>query len=582
MAKDLYSNMNSLLKEVQRYNTKSTIAQVITAKSTAEIAGPDDDKQEKLLTSIDNSLTEIKNSLAAVVKKALGTKGNDAKDQGTDKEATTESKRRKEVKKDEEKTGRTLMGDMSDFLQGMKDANKEIAGYLLGKKEDEPVLPPKAATEATGINQDEGLKGDQVNPLILEQTQEVKKAVQESNKTLEKHTGILEKQVDVFEKVFDKTVDIHKLLDKNTPKTLSQRSFERNAPTKVSERPARAADRNAPTVTAAPSAAVAPLSATTTDVDKEYTQAARIQKEQDIQAQAEANAEAAGTSGGFNPLDLIPGKGVGKLATAAKGGGKLLKGLGTAAKIGGKMLAPLGIALAAGDAIGGYMNAEENLGIQDREATFGEKLSSGAGSLVSGLSFGLIDEKAAAKNIKHWTGAGPDNGSKVQAANPMLENEYDAMGNVIGTKISETPATVSKAAAVTTPSVATTTPSIASVSKAPANVEEWRAQFANNIRSADNMETIAPTDPRYKEITSRLNNPANLVPSAPSTSGGEMQVQSSENKMLSTEAVRQAPVRPIVQNSVQNNNSQTFVPMKPTPRSSGTSFERMLDRVAMG
>ena len=58
------------------------------------------------------------------------------------------------------------------------------------------------------------------------------------------------------------------------------------------------------------------------------------------------------------------------------------------------------------DAVSGYTNAAENLGIEGREATFGEKLSSSLGSAVSGLSFGLIDEKNASKGIANFFGAG--------------------------------------------------------------------------------------------------------------------------------------------------------------------------------
>ena len=90
-----------------------------------------------------------------------------------------------------------------------------------------------------------------------------------------------------------------------------------------------------------------------------------------------------------------PGTGkLGKLARLGKAG------LG----IVGKVAAPIAAVMTLSDAVSGYTNAAENLGIEGREATFGEKLSSSLGSAVSGLSFGLIDEKNASKGIANFFG----------------------------------------------------------------------------------------------------------------------------------------------------------------------------------
>ena len=73
-----------------------------------------------------------------------------------------------------------------------------------------------------------------------------------------------------------------------------------------------------------------------------------------------------------------------------------------------KAALPLAAAMATYDGVSGYNKAAENLGIEGREATFGEKMSSAGGSILSGLSFGLLDEKSTSQGIASFFGAGPD------------------------------------------------------------------------------------------------------------------------------------------------------------------------------
>ena len=93
--------------------------------------------------------------------------------------------------------------------------------------------------------------------------------------------------------------------------------------------------------------------------------------------------------------------------TAAGGGGMLSKAGGLAKGILGKAALPLAAGMALYDGVSGYQDAKDNLDIKDREATMGEKLSSAGGSLVSGLSFGLLDKKDTSKGIANFFGAGP-------------------------------------------------------------------------------------------------------------------------------------------------------------------------------
>lgn len=103
---------------------------------------------------------------------------------------------------------------------------------------------------------------------------------------------------------------------------------------------------------------------------------------------------------------------VAEAGTKAAGVGT--KALGGLSKFGGLAkgvlgkLGPVAMAgMAAYDAVSGFNEAGANLGIEGREATLGEKLSSAAGSAASGLTFGLLGKDTASKGIASLFGAGP-------------------------------------------------------------------------------------------------------------------------------------------------------------------------------
>ena len=108
--------------------------------------------------------------------------------------------------------------------------------------------------------------------------------------------------------------------------------------------------------------------------------------------------------------------------------GKMTRPLGRiasgAGRVLGKVAAPLAIGMAAYDAYTGYRDAGKNLGIKGREATTGEKLSSAAGSALSGLTFGLISPETISKSIAKATGAGP--GASSQDAAKEAQKKHAA------------------------------------------------------------------------------------------------------------------------------------------------------------
>jgi len=117
----------------------------------------------------------------------------------------------------------------------------------------------------------------------------------------------------------------------------------------------------------------------------------------------------------------------GGIANAAKAGSKLGGFLKGAGRVLGKAALPLAAATAAYEGFTGYNEAADNLDIKDREATFGEKLSSAGGNIVSGLTFGLIDKKDASKGIANFFGAGADKKdsqpSKSETKDTFIANE---------------------------------------------------------------------------------------------------------------------------------------------------------------
>jgi hypothetical protein len=94
-------------------------------------------------------------------------------------------------------------------------------------------------------------------------------------------------------------------------------------------------------------------------------------------------------------------------AVSKKGG--LLGKIGRAGKflgrVAGKAALPLAAATSIYEGYQGATHAEENLGIASgRDATGGERAASAAGSIASGLTFGLLDEKKAGQSILGFFG----------------------------------------------------------------------------------------------------------------------------------------------------------------------------------
>lgn len=107
-------------------------------------------------------------------------------------------------------------------------------------------------------------------------------------------------------------------------------------------------------------------------------------------------------------VSKLPGAGIASSLmdkAGAIGPKGLLKGAGKLALKGMKFLGPLGM-LASGviDAGMGVANAGEIFGTEN--TTLGQKAAAGAGGLIDGLTFGLVDGKSAAQGIYDFFGGG--------------------------------------------------------------------------------------------------------------------------------------------------------------------------------
>lgn len=175
--------------------------------------------------------------------------------------------------------------------------------------------------------------------------------------------------------------------------------------------------------------------------------------------------------------------------------GKLLSGAG---RVLSKAALPLAAGMAAVDAYSGYNAAAENLEIEGREPTFGEKLSSSAGSVVSGLSFGLLDSKKASKGIAGFFGAGPGKDKKAEAVASAAASAPAAAAT--------TPTTAPSAAA---PAVKATVAAAAPAAKEPtvtpgAKSSKSKPSAASKMEGEENLEKLQKAEGELQGLYSEM------------------------------------------------------------------------------
>ena len=150
-------------------------------------------------------------------------------------------------------------------------------------------------------------------------------------------------------------------------------------------------------------------------------QKARDKKAKDIKEQR-ANKDKTKTGKKGTDLAKKGGKAAGKGTKAlSKLGGFLKVGVRGLAKVAG----PLAVGMAVFDGVKGAMNADEMLGKKKEDLTMRDRLAGGAGGILSGLSFGLIDASSVAKFVAADPDAKPkDTPKEKEKKKPMSKSSF--------------------------------------------------------------------------------------------------------------------------------------------------------------
>jgi hypothetical protein len=206
-------------------------------------------------------------------------------------------------------------------------------------------------------------------------------------------------------------------------------------------------------------------------------------------------------------------------------GGKILGGLGKAAKFLGPAAA---IAGAAYSGFEGYQNTGANFDLKEgEEATTGQKISSTLGGVVSGATFGLLDEKSASQGIHK---AGEFLGDTASKVGNFYKDTYSNAGSAV-------------------------------------------------------MDTASKAGSAVKDFFGFGSKDASVSPAVAAAPGTTVAQTSTEN----ADMAREASSKPasgggtIVSNNVSSNNTTKIVPMKanPRPEYTGSSLDRYTNRITV-
>jgi hypothetical protein len=318
----------------------------------------------------------------------------------------------------------------------------------------------------------------------------------------------------------------------------------------------------------------------------------------------------------------VPGKGVPKgpgkpslgsrMMGGIKGIGGKLGGLGGIAKgaagVLGKLAVPLAVATAGYDAYKGVERTGENFDLKEgEEATLGQKTSSALGSVASGFSFGMLDEKEAAQGInkagsavKDFFGFGEDKkagaaGGKIpgggQITDPnapgyntdAAEYQRDKESILAAAKPAETVA--GKKGSIR----ADDQKLISEGKTVKTEVDKSGAQKAGIIPGGGQI-----TDPNasgynadaaeyQRDKQNIIAKDAKVTPVKATPVGANVAKTSTENADMGREAGKGGGNNTVVSNNVSTNNTTTYVPIKAAPRSEsqGSALDRYQNRVTV-
>ncbi|MDK1290209.1 hypothetical protein, partial [Pseudoalteromonas umbrosa] len=220
-----------------------------------------------------------------------------------------------------------------------------------------------------------------------------------------------------------------------------------------------------------------------------------------------------------------PGPSTGSGKSAGKSAGKrgfkgAAKGIAKgAAKLAPMLLNPvLGAAVLAGSAAyslyDGWNSAGENFGLEEgQEASLGQKMSSAAGSLISDVSFGLLDGGSVSRGIHSlgstvggWFGFGDDEEEALPSSSEKIANSEIAVPNV--------PMEVLNEDALPSPETLATGAALASTSLAPGTSlpDEKVAQLVQQHQTLNKATGTPPLHSRMTDATKAALTTAQVSP----------------------------------------------------------------------
>lgn len=276
------------------------------------------------------------------------------------------------------------------------------------------------------------------------------------------------------------------------------------------------------------------------------------------------------------------GEGTGMAAGAITGGmagaklgaaiGSIIPGAGTVVGAGIGTIAGGALGAFAGSSAGKYVGEKVGSGINSVKDFFGGKTDAPGAKANAAVTGQPTESKTTTSigNGKTSTQASPSNPAAIATQKAKLArmgSDMDAKGEKLrseATKLGIDPNTAKgtfEGGVLTniTDSTSGKEHKIEISEKDKRSVEAARSMRAMNERSGQ------------------------LAAAASASMGSEVSRQSTENSDLTRETnMRQSAVQPIISSNVSNNNTQSFVPIKPSPRSerSGSALDRYNDRVS--
>lgn len=539
-------SFKAFLDKLQEQNNRGFLTQLLQLKTEKEIAGEDDDKREEQLSEVISSLKDVKVAVTGIdINVDIAPLVNIGENQ---------TRLLEELSRESALTRKLTEGSVEydkAAAQYRNTSGREIESLVTGKVSKKGgFLDFETARTATAGQGERARKANEIKLKPIDYVPGKSVANITNSTTNNETTNVENKEVKSFFKYLgDEIVSGFKYAMTDG---LSEQKEKKDRTSKVSsarQKPVSANPESDNIVTS--QEVIADATKTDLEVSKELlaTTKAQLTELKSIREALSPSTprdliEQKSAPSATEKEDVGSGSVLGSLADAAGGllggkgkkspagkksiGGKIVGGLGKAARVLGPVAA---IAGAAYSGIEGYQNTGANFDLEEgQEATVGQKTASALGGVASGLTFGLINEKAAAQNIHR--------------AGEVVSETASKAGSYLSEKASSAGAAIS------------------SFFSGPKQVQGVSTSQAAAARS-----NYAAVDPRRTDV-----------------SGRTVANTSTENVDMNREASKGGSGgNTIVSNNVNSTSTTKYVPMKASPRPefSGSALDRYQNRISV-